>query len=94
MPRATRLIVVGEAAVGKTWLLLVYATGRFPSEDVPSVSETHRCKAIVNNREHSVHILDTDGQDKLMGARLVSYATMGVFLVCFSIADRMSFDNV
>jgi small GTP-binding protein len=94
MSRTVKLVVTGDGAVGKTCLLVVYAKGRFPAEYVPTIFENYNCKVSLNNTEHTVQLWDTAGQEDLVSVRQLSYPNTDVFLLCFSIADRTSFENV
>jgi len=89
-----KLVVVGDGAVGKTCLLVVYAKGTFPTEYVPTVFENYKCKVPVNGVEHAVQLWDTAGQEELENVRVLSYPNTDVFLLCFSVVDRTSFENV
>jgi small GTP-binding protein len=89
-----KLVVVGDGAVGKTCLLVVYAKGEFPKEYVPTVFDNYTAKVLVNGEQKSVQIWDTAGQEELENIRTMSYANTSVFLLCFSVVDRSSFDNI
>jgi small GTP-binding protein len=94
MAKTLKLVVIGDGAVGKTCLLVVYAKGNFPTEYVPTVFENYKCKVTANNIEYSVQLWDTAGQEELVNVRQLSYPNTDVFLVCFSVGDRTSYDNV
>jgi small GTP-binding protein len=89
-----KLVVVGDGAVGKTCLLVVYAKGSFPTEYVPTVFENYKCKVVVNGAEQTVQLWDTAGQEELENVRILSYPNTHVFLFCFSVADRTSYENI
>jgi small GTP-binding protein len=89
-----KLVVVGDGAVGKTCLLVVYAKGTFPTEYVPTVFENYKCKVVVHGTEQTVQLWDTAGQEELENVRVLSYPNTHVFLLCFSIADRTSYENI
>ena len=89
-----KLVVVGDGAVGKTCLLVVYARGTFPTDYVPTVFENYKAKVKVNNTEYSILLWDTAGQEELENIRTLSYANTDIFLLCFSVVDRTSFENV
>jgi GTPase SAR1 family protein len=49
-----KLVVVGDGAVGKTCLLLVYAKGSFPKDYVPTIFENYKCKVSVDKVEYNI----------------------------------------
>ncbi|KAH0786174.1 rho-related GTP-binding protein RhoG-like [Histomonas meleagridis] len=94
MSKDMKLVVVGDGAVGKTCLLVVYANGTFPTDYVPTVFENYKAKVKVNNVEYSIQLWDTAGQEELENIRTLSYANTNIFLLCFSVVDRSSFENI
>jgi small GTP-binding protein len=94
MSKTLKLVVIGDGAVGKTCLLVVYAKGTFPTEYVPTVFENYKCKVTIDNTEHNVQLWDTAGQEELVNVRQLSYPNTDAFLMCFSVADRTSYDNI
>lgn len=94
MSKSLKLVVIGDGAVGKTCLLVVYAKGEFPVEYVPTVFENYRAKVDINNKEYTIQLWDTAGQEELEGIRTLSYANTDIFLLCFSVVDKTSFENV
>jgi small GTP-binding protein len=94
MSKTLKIVVVGDGAVGKTCLLVVHNNGKFPTEYVPTVCENYRKKILVNDVEHSVQLWDTAGQEEMVNVRQLSYSHTDVFIVCFSLADRVSFENI
>jgi small GTP-binding protein len=94
MAKTLKLVVIGDGAVGKTCLLVVYAKGTFPTGYVPTVFENYKCKVTVNEVEYNVQLWDTAGQEELVNVRQLSYPNTDVFLMCFSVADRTSYDNM
>jgi small GTP-binding protein len=94
MGEPLKLVVVGDGAVGKTCLLVVYAKGTFPTEYVPTVFENYKCKVTVGTEERNVQLWDTAGQEELENVRVLSYPNTDVFLLCFSVVDRSSFENI
>jgi len=96
MSGATRvkLVVVGDGAVGKTSLLISYATGEFPTEYLPTVFENYTAQM---KREHEVillHLWDTAGQEDYDRLRPLSYPGADVLLLCFSTISQASYDAI
>jgi small GTP-binding protein len=92
MSKAIKLVVVGDGAVGKTCLLVVYAKGTFPTEYIPTVFENYKTKVTIGGEEYNVQLWDTAGQEELENVRVLSYPSTDCFILCFSVADRRSFE--
>ena len=59
----------------------------------PTLFDTHKANISYQNQEVELHIWDTAGQDDLARVRPLAYPNANVFLVCFSLVDRNSFEN-
>jgi len=92
--KRVKLVVVGDGAVGKTSLLISYATGEFPTDYLPTVFENYTAQM---KREHDVillHLWDTAGQEDYDRLRPLSYPGADVVLLCFSTISQASFDAI
>ncbi|WAR18629.1 CDC42-like protein [Mya arenaria] len=91
-----KCVVVGDGAVGKTCMLVSYATNKFPSEYVPTVFDNYAGQMF---READVPLLPcsetrayrNEDYDRL---RVLAYPDTDVFVVCFSVVAPTSFENV
>ena len=94
MSGSIKLVVVGDGAVGKTCLLVVYAKGEFPREYVPTVFDNYSAKVKIEDTTYNVQLWDTAGQEELENIRTLSYANTSVFLLCFSVVTPSTFENI
>ncbi|EAX95485.1 hypothetical protein TVAG_222820 [Trichomonas vaginalis G3] len=65
----TKLVVVGDGAVGKTCLLVVYSKGEFPKTYIPTVFDNYTAKVKVEDQVVNVQLWDTAGQEELENLR-------------------------
>jgi len=89
-----KLVVVGDGAVGKTSLLIVYATGKFPSQYLPTVFENYTAQMQRGDDSILLHLWDTAGQEDYDRLRPLSYPGSDVVLLCFSLVNKASYEAV
>jgi len=89
-----KLVVIGDGAVGKTCLLISYANNKFPEDYIPTVFDNYVVNLTAGDRNIELGLWDTAGQEEYDRLRPLSYANAQVFLICFSLVNPVSFENV
>eukprot|EP00761_Pharyngomonas_kirbyi_P000772 gb/GECH01000773.1/.p1 GENE.gb/GECH01000773.1/~~gb/GECH01000773.1/.p1 ORF type:complete len:214 (+),score=67.95 gb/GECH01000773.1/:1-642(+) len=89
-----KIVIVGDGAVGKTCLLIVYVNNSFPEDYIPTVFDNYDTHVKYEDQVVKVGLWDTAGQEEYDRLRYLSYPHTDVFLVCFSVVNRISFENV
>jgi Ras-related C3 botulinum toxin substrate 1 len=95
--RNIKCIVVGDGAVGKTTLLWVYSNdGEFPDHEyIPTVfTDSIIANLVVDNITVNLTLMDTAGQEDYDMLRPLSYPGADVFILCFSVVNKSSYDNI
>ena len=89
-----KCVAVGDGAVGKTCLLICYANNSFPEDYVPTVFDNYNTFIFVDGRTISLGLWDTAGQADYDELRPLAYPATDVFLVCYSVVNTSSFENI
>ncbi|XP_050704679.1 uncharacterized protein LOC126990168 [Eriocheir sinensis] len=92
--RPLKVVVVGDSTVGKTSLLNSYNTGKFHEAYVPIVYENFTGTHTVDGVSYTLVMWDTGGQEEYERLRPLSYHGTHVFILCFALDNRASFENV
>jgi len=89
-----KLVVVGDGAVGKTCLLISFATDKFPDEYVPTVFENYTAEMRYKGENIYLALWDTAGQEDYDRLRPLSYPGTDVVLLCFSVVSEASYEAI
>eukprot|EP01117_Protostelium_nocturnum_P002121 TRINITY_DN12762_c0_g1_i1.p1 TRINITY_DN12762_c0_g1~~TRINITY_DN12762_c0_g1_i1.p1 ORF type:complete len:190 (+),score=56.31 TRINITY_DN12762_c0_g1_i1:48-617(+) len=89
-----KAFIIGNDGVGKTALNVAIRTNTFPTEDLPSVFDTSSHYAEINGKKYMIALWDSAGGDDYDKFRPMNYPDTQLFLVCFSVVDRQSFERV
>ena len=90
-----KIVVVGDGGCGKTCLLVSYAQRKFPEIYVPTVFENYVTNVITpNGKIIELALWDTAGQEEYDRLRPLSYPDVDILLVCFSLDNLVSLQNV
>jgi small GTP-binding protein len=90
-----KLIIIGSVSVGKTSLLLRYATGKFQSslKSTSTASYISKMKQ-VNNKLYEIRLWDTAGQEKYRSLTKIFLKDAKIALLVYAIDDENSFKDL
>ena len=89
-----KIVVFGSGAVGKSCLTIQFIQGLFCTIYDPTIEEAYRRNFLINGTTYSLNILDTAGQDDFAPMRTAYTRSGNCFIICYSIDDRSSFEQV
>lgn len=89
------MMVLGDAGVGKTCLLVRYISNSFAGDYAPTEFDTFTANLTVNNVSATIELSDMPGNgDSVDSSRVEKYADINAFILAFSIVDFASFENI
>ncbi|RMZ77338.1 hypothetical protein DV737_g4385, partial [Chaetothyriales sp. CBS 132003] len=95
-----KLVLLGDGACGKTSMLNVFTRGFFPVRPLPrtvyepTVFENYVHDIFVDNIHMELSLWDTAGQEEFDRLRSLSYDDTQAIMLCFSVDNRGSLENV
>ena len=92
--QAIKSVLVGDGAVGKTCLLITYTSGSFPGRSTPTVFDNYSANVMCHGKPINLGLVEPTGAEDYDRLRPLAYPQTDVFLICFSLVSRNSFENV
>ncbi|KAI0791608.1 P-loop containing nucleoside triphosphate hydrolase protein [Irpex lacteus] len=93
-PVQRKVVVCGDGACGKTSLLNVFTRGFFTQVYEPTVFENYVHDLYVDDTLVELSLWDTAGQEEFDRLRSLSYAETHVIMLCFSVDNPTSLENI
>lgn len=87
-----RVLLVGDAGVGKTSILLRYAENSF--EEQQNEFDSKYKTLTVKGREVKLTLMDTAGQERFRTLTSGSYRGVDGVFICYNVTDSSTFSNV
>ena len=108
MEDTIKIVIIGDAKVGKSCLLSSFIRGYSVSEYTPTVFDNYTVHLMQSNTGRFVfspegriegqtvtlNLWDTGGLDQYSSFRQITFAQTDIFIIAFSLVDRRSFCNV
>ncbi|KAL5016249.1 hypothetical protein ScPMuIL_005838 [Solemya velum] len=89
-----KLVIVGDGACGKSCLLFVFSKNEFPELYVPTAFQSYVADIEVDSKQVELALWDTAGQEDYDRLPPLSYPNTHVILMCFSIDNPNSLQNI
>ena len=94
-PETVKVVLLGEAGVGKTCIISRYITGSFNPDTISSlsaqfISKTMEFKDI--NKTIKFDIWDTAGQERFRALAKIFYKDAKVICLCYDMTSKKTFD--
>ena len=88
-----KMVVIGDASVGKTCLLHRFVTGEFYEGYVPTIIENKHTKIRIGRSYVKLELWDTAGQEDYQEMMRLSYHQTDLFVIVFAVDDPKTFAN-
>ena len=94
-PCQLKMILIGDAGVGKSSLMNRYINSRFEQSSFTTIGVEFLNKEIImDSRRFTVQIWDTGGQERFRSLRTPFYRGSDCCILTFALDDRASFANL
>jgi small GTP-binding protein len=96
LPRASKIVLLGNTAVGKSSIALRFCQGRFPQSHEVTIGSAFLQQTVrTSNGGHlKMHIWDTGGQERFRAMAPIYYRDASAALVVFDCTEAASFSAV
>uniref|UniRef100_A0A2P2JJI6 Uncharacterized protein n=1 Tax=Rhizophora mucronata TaxID=61149 RepID=A0A2P2JJI6_RHIMU len=91
--RSIKCVTVGDAAVGKSCLLVSYTSNTFP-DYVHTAFENFSANVVVDGSTVNLGLWDTAGHEDYDRLRPLGYPEADVFILAFSLISKASYENI
>lgn len=93
--KSGKIVVVGDGACGKTCLLEVFKSDKFPEEYIPTVVDNFVKEVKYDeNKSISLALWDTAGQEDYDTIRPLSYRGTDLVMLCYTIDNKKNLENI
>ena len=90
-----KLIIVGEATVGKTSIILQYNENQFIETYITTIGNDKILKEFsIKGKNFKIEIWDTAGQEKYRSVNKIFMKNTQIALIVYSIIDKNSFEQL
>ena len=90
-----KFIIIGDAAVGKSNLLVSYTSGQFKEEYQLTIGvEFGSNNVIIGDNTYRIQIWDTAGQENFRSITRSYYKNTACAIIVYEISNKKSFENI
>jgi len=90
-----KIIIIGDAGVGKTCLLLRYCDDNFLTSHLPTIGIDFKMKTVqIDNKTVRMQVWDTAGQERFKTITQTYFKSAHGVVLAYSVNDRDSFNNL
>lgn len=89
-----KCMVVGDAAVGKTCMLISFSNNEFPKDYNPTVFDNYTANVVFKGKTVALGLWDTAGTAEYDQLRPLSYPDTHIFIIVYSVTSEESLRNI
>jgi len=94
-PETVKVVLLGQAGVGKTCIISKFITGEFNPNTISSLSAQYISKQMTfNDKVIKFDIWDTAGQERFRALAKIFYKDAKVICLCYDITSKESFEEL